>query len=230
MGNLIELFISLQTNPCDFLPLPSSRKGADEEGRDFEDMIAFNLSEFGYEKISLEKFPNLPSAKTKLQSYKFSDKTPNHSNYQSHFIPWPAGSQGYPDFLIMNGNALIGLEVKYSKNRASPMWNGGLPRPHGIYIFGSRKRGDITFFMGRDILSPDDTEKLHSFFERLEQDVDDFNHQNMKGQSYGFRADRRKTFSQGKQYNKDAVTDYFTNPSRYELEGNVIEYVRNCSD
>ena len=127
----------------------------------------------------------------------------------------------------MDGNRLIVIEVKYSGGeQKKPMWNSGLPRPHGIYVFGSYGCKDITFFMGRDLLSLDDTRKLQSFFVTLKKEEREFNFNNMLGQPYGFEAYSRKAFGQSMQYNKKAVIDYFANPDRKKLEENVINYVK----
>ena len=46
----------------------------------------------------------------------------------------------------------------------------------------------------------------------------------MQGQKYGFVVYVRKAFEQRRLYNKKAVTNFFTNERRAELEQSVIEY------
>ena len=220
MADLSKLFKSLQNNKQDFL--------RSEKGADFEDRVSNRLHNLGYSRVLKSDISkNLAEIKTSIQAYQGSDALVNPTEYQSHYVLHPAGKQDYPDFLIMEQDRLISIEVKYSgKSQPKPMWNSGLPRPHGIYIFGSYGCRDITFFMGRDILSPDDVMKLQAFFAKLKKEEHKFNFNNMLGQPYGFEAYSRKAFSQSKQYSPNAITDYFANPNRKKLEENVIAYVK----
>ena len=145
-------------------------------------------------------------------------------NYTLHFITQPFGSQQYPDFIIFDKTRIVCIETKFSRgNQTRPVWNSGLPRPNGIYIFGSYGRTDLTFFRGIDVVSIDDVKQLHDFFDKgLRAYQQQFNDDEMNKQKYGFRVYIRKAYEQSKKHNPNAIIDFFNNPYRIELEDSVI--------
>ena len=106
------------------------------------------------------------------------------------------------------------------------MWNSGAPRPSGIYIFGSYGREDITFFLGGSVLDPELASMMHAQWEKVGATINEFNIQVAKDQEYGFHLYPRKAFDQKKQINPRAVTNFFTNPRRHELEDEVLAHLR----
>lgn len=122
---------------------------------------------------------------------------------------------------------VVPIEVKYKeKGGARPVWNSGLPRPSGIYIFGSYVEQQITFFLGRDLVTDDEARAMHEFFDvELKAREREFNQEHLASHVYGFSVYVRKAFDQGKQYNDAAVVDFFANPERERLEANVISAV-----
>lgn len=165
---------------------------------------------------------------------KITDKTSSHpllnpyaSSHGQHYIVQPYGNQEYPDILVFHGSNLVIVEVKFEKaNSGLPMWNSDLPSSNGIYIYGSLGRGDITFFRGSDIVSAQEAQQMHAFFDaRLKKLEREFNRDLLSSQQYGFSVYVRKAFDQGKQHNDSAVIDFFANPDRKRLEQNVINDV-----
>lgn len=219
MADLSRLFSALQKNKRQFLTVA--------KGNEFEDRLKVKLDEIGFNRVMKEDINKIVFAELKklVQDDQSLTEIDNPTNYTRHYLVQPFGSQNYPDFLVFDENRVVSIESKYSKkSEGKPMWNSGLPRPGGIYIFGAYGRGDVTFFRGCDVVSPSESRKFIEFFNRQQQAQEEFNEQNMQGQKYGFVAYVRKAFDQNLRYNEEAVTNFFTNERRAELERSVIEY------
>lgn len=200
------------------------------KGKDFEERIASALTKLGYvtlirSEIDEEKFVSL---KDKVLEKQHPDDIANpFQQFNKHFIVQPYGTQNYPDFLVLDDRRVISIEVKFSDGvQKRPVWNSGLPRPNGIYVFAARKQRDLTFFKGSDVLSVGEVEQLHNFFDmHLREYQKQFNKDHMSEQEYGFAAYVRKTFEQKRTYNPHAILDFFTNPNREQLEKAVISHL-----
>lgn len=84
----------------------------------------------------------------------------------------------------------------------------------------------LLFFRGHDVLSLSEVEKLHDFFDKgLKEYQQEFNSQEMKEQNYGFQTYIRKAFDQTKKHNSGAITDFFNNPNRENLESSVLNHL-----
>ncbi len=221
MSRLAELFRDLKNNKTNYL--------GSREGSEFEDRINAKLHTLGYSRLIRTDITEKGFALLKKLVL---DKETNHVpqnpfsvKFHRHFFHQPYGPQEYPDFLILDGDGVVSIETKYSKNKqGKPMWNSGLPRPNGIYVFGSYGRKDITFFRGADVVPKEDVRKLRDFFDKgLSEYQQRFNSDEMKEQAYGFSVYIRRAFDQNKKYNPDAVVDFFENPWRAELEDAVID-------
>ena len=146
MASLVKLFKDLQSNKKNYL---SSLKGSE-----FEDRIRTGLDIIGYSSIYKRDIQCFNDIKKMAQQQVNPLKIINKTNFKQHYIHQPVGTQNYPDFMIFTEQCIINIEVKYSSaKRSSPVWNSGLPRLNGVYIFGSYNRQDITFFKGDAILS-----------------------------------------------------------------------------
>ena len=219
MADLSKLFIALQTEKRQFLTAA--------QGSEFESRLRLKLDTIGFNRVMKEDINEITFNELKklVQENQRLTETCNPTDYERHYLVQPFGSQGYPDFLVFYGKRVISIESKYSRGSGKkPMWNSGLPRPSGIYIFGSYGKGDVTFFRGCDVVSPHESRKFMEFFNRQRQAQEEFNEQNMRGQKYGFVAYVRKAFDQNFRYNDEAVTDFFANENRAELERSVIGY------
>ncbi|MCG9126461.1 type II restriction endonuclease [Candidatus Poribacteria bacterium] len=219
MNRLSNLFIEMRSNKDTYL---KSSKGAE-----FEDRINISLHNIGYSRLIKDDLED--DLFTILKSEVIDKETDvSISNpfvqYKHHFITQPFGSQQYPDFLIFDKTRIVCIETKFSsRSQRHPVWNSGLPRPNGIYIFGSYGRKDLTFFRGIDVVSLDEAKRLHDFFDKgLKAYQNQFNDDEMNEQKYGFSVYIRKAYEQSKKHNPDAIIDYFNNPIRSELEESVI--------
>ena len=97
----------------------------------------------------------------------------------------------------------------------------------GFYIFGSYGLSDITFFRGKDILSPDQRSALVSFFEGLKPIE---RHGNEKiamldEHDRGFQVYVRKAFDQ-KNVRATTELNYFTHKDREQSELAVVDFLK----
>ncbi len=136
------------------------------------------------------------------------------------------GSQSYPDILIFSRNRIYAIEIKFTENKKpNPFWNSGIPRQNGLYIFGSYGLKDLTFFMGKDIMSKEELLKIEKFNDKTDKYFEEFNKNNLSSQKYGFHYYNRKAYQQGIKFNENAITNFFKNPERQALENNLLERV-----
>lgn len=165
------------------------------------------------------------SLKAEIKAKHRQDAMANPTEFRRHYITQINGSQDYPDFLVLLDGFIFGIEVKFSTTKQNrPVWNSGLPRPNGIYIFGSSKLGDITFFLGGDVVTVEQGVSLHKFFEEMKSFERKFNSDFLE-QKYGFEVYVRKAFQQTKGSNPQAQLGFFDNPDRAQLERSAIAFV-----
>lgn len=82
----------------------------------------------------------------------------------------PFGSQSYPDLVLINNNYVLPIELKFSTQYGDrPVWNSGLPRQNGIYLFGSYMHRRSTFFKGSSLLQYDQIKLLVETFDKAEK-------------------------------------------------------------
>ena len=220
MTDLADLFVDIQNSRHGYLQAAT--------GKNFEERIAHTIDRLGYLRIMPTDLPTLRDIKEQVKLTINAGFVNNATDYQRHYIVQPFGSQDYPDFLIMDGEKIISIEAKYSQiSQSKPMWNSGLPRLNGIYIFGASGLADITFFRGGDILTADEIGKLHQFFADLKTSQNQFNTGEMGMQAYGFGVYVRKAFDQNRRHSQHAIIDFFNNPNRQHLEAEVIRHVQS---
>jgi hypothetical protein len=223
MPDVAALFRDIQDNTDRYL--------GSAKGREFEDRINATLHRIGFSRLTAQDVPQ--AAFKALRGAVRSKETegaianPFGSAYDRHFFYQPNGPQDYPDFLVLAGEWCVSIEAKFSSgSQGKPVWNSGLPRPNGIYVFGAYDRKDVTFFAGGDVVSKGEVEKLHDFFDLGLRDYQrKFNEVEMSAQRYGFAVYVRKAFDQGRKANPEAVLDFFTNPDRAALEAGVLQRV-----
>ena len=217
---LAPLFQDLLSNPSAYLRAAS--------GDDFDERIRVGLDNRGYNRILRADFEAPEWGRIKALVSSDSLPMPNPTSRRRHYVRQPYGSQNYPDFLVFDGQRIVAIEVKFSaKSQGKPMWNAGLPRAGGLYVFGAYGRQDITFFLGRDIVTIEEAQALHNFFKDLKAQENAFNVA-MKRQRYGFTAYSRMAFDQKRAHNPDAVLDFFANPDRGELERSALLFLRKA--
>ncbi len=175
-----------------------------------------------YDELSITDIENYSQIKKDCLEKSREKSVENTSGESGCFIYQPNGSQQYPDFLVFEKSVVVCIETKFS--RSNPVWNSGLPRPNGIYILGNPTIKKITFFIGGDVISANDNEKMHAFFTELRATQHEFNVNNMSDHPKGFAVYIRKAFEQKKSYNQDAETNFYTASDRMQLQDNVLAY------
>ena len=194
-----------------------------QKGKEFEENVKNLILDFGYIPSPLSKeqkadIKNIVCDKSKI------DYIENKYDIKQCFAFQPFGTQSYPDFLVFEKEKIFLLDTKLiTGSRSTPMWNSGLPRQNAIYIFGTAQKNkkDLTFFRGCDLLTPEEYNKLWSFFEDSVENANKFNNDEMKKQKYGFSVYARKAFTQ-KKFDENTITNFFKNPERVDLEKAVL--------
>ena len=228
---LKDIFIDIKNNKKEWL---KSKKGSE-----FEDRFEASLKRYGFNRRMPEDIDNILSSIKKNILDKKSDSLIDNiyalkdKSMENCFVCQPYGSQEFPDFLIFASKKIISIEIKYSSGKSSkPMWNSNLPKANAIYIFGSYGLSDVTFFLGRDVLSMEERIELIGFFEnnakRLEEEFRKEMRNKLDSMNYkferGFDVYIRTAYEQNKNINKDANVDYFSHADRTKCEENVIEF------
>ena len=210
-----RLFEALANTPAQFLNAKT--------GEEFEDRIqAFMRNSMLYNRIIQEDVQGIEQLR-ELSLRKTTDQPiANEYGRDTAYIYQPNGRQNYPDFLVFEPNEVVCVETKFT-NAPKPVWNSGLPRPNGFYILGRLSTNDITFFKGCEVISIDEAEQMHEFFEHIKQQQHNFN-QRMANQQCGFSAYIRKAFDQGRQHNPDADINYYESAQRAQRQRAVIDY------
>lgn len=211
-----SLFEAIANNPPDFVDA--------RHGGEFEDRIdAFLRHDLNYSRLRNTDIADWARLKSAVLMKSSAAPVPNDHAVADSYILQPNGKQNYPDFMVFEAGEVVCIEVKFGKP-PRPVWNSGLPRPNGFYILGRRGKGDATFFRGADVVSAEESEQMHAFFDRMRSEEQAFNDSRMSGQRRGFEVYVRKAFMQSKKYNKHADIDFYNSPDRRRLEQNVLDY------
>ena len=220
MSRIYNLFSDVNNNSSAYLKATS--------GKDFERLLIIQLEKMGYKQTNFNQLGDSYKKHFKTCIEEDNNDIDNDTTYfNHHYINQPFGSQRYPDFLVLDTRYVLCLELKFSsKKTTKPVWNSGLPRANGIYIFASSGRKDITFFRGCDILRDQDRKLLKSFFDEELERSELFNKRHMSDQEFGFSTYARKAYQQIQKHNPNAITNFFDNPLRQDLEKSVIDYLK----
>ena len=224
MSNLSQTFASLRTEQM------RQKITRAEKGKEFEERFVSLLEDHRLMRCFQDDFPPQVWKSIKMEILKKTNggDIDNETKKKAHFVTQPYGTQQYPDFLVFEDEKIWAIETKFNQKKAShPFWNSGLPRPNGIYIYACGARKQITFFVGKDVVHPIVAEKMHHELDRFKTMAVNFNKQELTTQPHGFLIEVRKAFSQSKQFNKNAVLDFISNPKRNELEESVIKFLLN---
>src|SRR3989344_8549525 len=76
------------------------------------------------------------------------------TRYKIRYIRHPLGPQCSPDFFVMIGGRVHQVELK-SSTAGAPVWNGGIPKQHRIYILNLPKHSKaepVICVMGSDLI------------------------------------------------------------------------------
>ncbi|MCY4571057.1 MAG: hypothetical protein OXD49_22420 [Candidatus Poribacteria bacterium] len=217
MSRIYDFFLDIKNNPMDYVGRSSNS--------DFEKQVINQLEMFGYCETDFNELGN--SYRTYWRELIESDDgiIENITRFKQSYIAQPFGTQSYPDILILDNKTVLCLELKSSKG-TKPVWNSGLPKANGLYVFGSYVKKDITFFRGCDILNDEDRKRLSGFFENAMKNAESFNQEYMLNQEFGFGVYARKMYQNQQTYNPKAIINFFQNHRRYDLERQVLEYCK----
>lgn len=152
--------------------------------------------------------------------------------YKDCYVWQPYGQQDFPDFLIFTENKIFTIEIKYStKSEKKPMWNGNLPKKDALYIFGCYGKQDLTIFRGEDILPEEERVKILEIWDEIDEaarqweaEFIDGIDKNLYSNEFGFSPYIRKAYQQGKQYNENAIMDFFKNKNRKAIEDAAVKF------
>lgn len=219
MSKIYDLFYDLKHNSINYLNAST--------GELFEERLKTRLARLGYNRVLPTDLSQSTFSELKNRIVQRDEIIHNQMEFNYHYLHQPFGSQSYPDFIIMDTQILVCIESKFSKGKQEkPVWNSGLPRANGLYIFGSYGKQDITFFRGCDVLSNQERQLLQKFFAEEMERAASFNEQHMSKQEFGFAAYARKAYEQKRVYNPDAIIKFFNNDKRLILENSVLTYLK----
>ncbi len=219
MSKIYELFYSIKHNAKNYLNAPI--------GKDFEERMMVQLNNIGYNRILKSDLSKEYISDIKKRILQNDEIISNETNFKQHYLYQPFGSQNYPDFIIFDKRILVSIESKFTeKNHTKPVWNSGIPRLNGLFIFGSYGKQDITFFRGCNVVSKEERSLFQQFFAEEKGRADSFNKQNMSNQEFGFSAYVRTAYEQKKMYNVNAILNFFDNDKRTIMEEAVLSYLQ----
>lgn len=204
-----------------------ARSGVTVHGH--EDAVALKLADAGFDEDSKTSYPKL--SKSLLAKWaKDGDETQlrkaTAGMKPGSFIKQPAGSQGFPDVLVLDyDNKFVAFECKSSKGSACPMWNDSLPKPNAIYIMNSGKYNATTVFLGRDVISPAEQKLMDEQEKAIEKIVNEYK-KKLSSIDIFSRGWQQKSRRQHFQYGGGTKTDYFKHPDRLKCEQNALNYVK----
>ena len=142
------------------------------------------------------------------------------------YILQPAGTQGFPDILVLDFNdRFVILECKSGIDGTTPMWNDNLPKLDAIYILSSGKMNATTIFLVREVITDamldsqvkmvEDLMKVVKKYKKINEALDLF----ARGWDVKFRP---QNFQSGGKIK----TNYFTHSDRAKCEKNALDFAK----
>jgi hypothetical protein len=221
----------LHTAVSEILKMPyykneQARSGGATYGH--EEAVGIRIRAAGFTEVDKALFPGI----TKSMLKKFAqdgDDTKLRQVTQGlapgSYILQPAGSQGFPDVLVLDfNNRFVCVECKSGKG-VCPMWNDSLPHPNTIYVFATKSRDETTVFMGRDVISIEELECRDQFVAELKQLIIKYK-TIMPAFDFFKRGWLLKARQQFFQEGGGAKTNYFTHPQRKSCELLALDFAR----
>lgn len=122
----------------------------------------------------------------KLKYYKNPQETPFHEieikkllfNFGIQYQHNPNGTQRFPDFYLPEYN--LNIECK-STSGIKPMWNLGIPIPDAVYILGSKKLNQNTFFWGKEVCPKETYDRLVKNHKHYREVINKYNREHNDG-------------------------------------------------
>jgi len=204
-----------------------ARSGGAKYGH--EKAVAIRIKDAGFTEVDRINYPNLKKSLLKKWA-RTGDDTALRQATQGlplgSYILQPAGSQGFPDVLVLDfNNIFVSLECKSGKTGLNPMWNDSLPNPNTIYILSSGIRNETTVFMGRDVISEEELDCRENFLLDIKALINKYKElmPNLDTFERGWVLGARQQFSQA---GGGIKTNYFIHPKRRACELLALEYAR----
>lgn len=189
-----------------------------------EKYISSILKECGFREV--EK----PKKLTRKDTMKWI-KNPELSTMleEGTYISQPFGTQASPDFIIkINSKFVLFLEAKSSKEYY-PQYNSGGVNFNFLYVFCSEKTDETTIFLGKDIITPEQNERIAKHIKEARERDEVFNEEMKKIDKInrGWEYYTRPMFVQkgGKIF-----ANYFEHSDREKVEQNALKWLKEqCS-
>lgn len=193
-------------------------------GSDFEDIFEQKLIDEGYLVVNIEIDKSL---KKLILS---SNNILTNSFNQIGYVREPFNTQSFPDYLVLEQNYIIPIELKTSKDTDKPMWNNSIPKQEAIYVFMAYanvpKKREVLFFKGSDVITKEATDTLMARLIEAQQaskftkeeldDLDIYGH--------GWNIYVRSNFQQSK-HTSETVTSFVDHPNKELNKQKVIIYL-----
>lgn len=200
-----------------------ARSGGAKYGH--EEAVALRVKTAGFIQVDKTLFPGITKSMLKRFA-KTNDDTELRKVTQGlalgSYILQPAGSQGFPDILVLDfDNVFVCIECKSGQNGLCPMWNDSLPMPETIYVLSSGLRNETTVFLGKDVIGQDTYDLLDKQEGEVAGIVKKYRTLIEKTDSFNrgwIQKSRKQHFQEG----GAEKTNYFTHASRWQCELNVL--------
>jgi hypothetical protein len=148
---------------------PGKGNNASKAKKSHEDVVKNAITALGYREMSLRtdflgtEYPECNKTQLQTKATHFKRATIGKDNgvigamecftNKKCFIPQPFGSQEAPDFLLVDGNAMLFVELKSTTTNTIHL-NSGVPRTNVLFICTSPKHGAICL-LGQHLFSED---------------------------------------------------------------------------
>lgn len=186
----------------------------------FEDVLKLPYLKGGYEDS-----PQESEIKCLLKMHKYTEVEKGTNLKSGQFIYQPNGNNNSPDFYVNDKGTVYSIECKSVNKGAKPVYNGGLPKEHYIYIFCSGKYNETTVYRGSDVVPEKVRQIYNRLLEQLENVLEEFKDEfkDCKENDRGFGYFLRHMYIQA---GKKEKTDYFSHKKRKLCEQNVLDIFR----
>lgn len=233
--------IQLHKAMVSILAMPYFKNEAHKSGKvkfAHEKAVAAKIAAAGFTEVQKKLYPKLTKKLLKKWAETGDDthlRAACVGLAEGSYILQPAGSQGFPDILVLdftnkedNNNKdvtdrFVAVECKSTNKSTCPMWNDNTPKPNTTYVLSSGKRNKTTIFMGRDVISPEEQQLMNEQEESIAKFVDGYNIKLSKLDKFNrgwVKKMRKQHFQQG----GEIKTNYFTHSDKQSCEENALAY------
>lgn len=197
-----------------------------------EAAVAEVIKQNGFTEIPKTQFPKLTKSMLKKWARTGNDtdvRAATQGMPAGSYILQPAGTQGFPDILILDFSVpsqtsrFVAVECKSGKNGLTPMWNDNLPNPDTIYILSSGLANATTVFLGRDVITNSELQCQINFMNDVKKLIVQYRAimAPLDVLARGWDLKARPQNFQGGGGNK---TNYFTHVDKSKCEQNVLTF------